>query len=447
MTSPQSSPPEKADGDSTRAVLLSIVVVAGLAELAYAILNLSAMPVYLRDSMGYGESAVTLIGTAFLVCEGVMRGPFGILGDRIGRKWLVMAGPCVSAFTSLLTLAVAPEQWYLFAFLRVLDGLGAAALWPAAFAMIADVAPDHRRSQSMGLFNVTYLVAISLGPFLGGVANDLTRTVLYALNPNGDLANNVDPRHASFYLVSVLFAATAVAAWWRVPHIAPHHARSPRRRETGFDFRSFARALRQIPETLLIAFVTFLGIGMVMLLVKLFALDEFRLSETEFGALLLVPALVIGLASVPLGTVGDRLGKVRAVRLGLALCAFSMWALILIRSHFALILCGSLIGVGFVIAFPSWMAYVSTSCDPSQRGAVVGSVGTAQGLGAMVGAPVGGYLYEHAHIRISALPWLNSHYAPFIGCAALLFTAWLLSLTTIGEDGPRHSGTRRQAAA
>jgi DHA1 family multidrug resistance protein-like MFS transporter len=174
-----------------------------------------------------------------------------------------------------------------------------------------------------------------------------------------------------------------------------------------------------------------------MQIIKLFALDEFKIGETQYGALLVVPALVVAGASVPLGTIGDRIGKARAVRLGMGICAFSMWALILIKSQIALIIGGSLIGIGFVIAFPAWMALISASCTPGQRGAVMGAVGTVQGLGAMIGAPTGGYLYEHAHIRISLLPWINAHYAPFIGCALLLLIAWTLCMTTIKEKTVR----------
>ena len=41
---------------------------------------------------------------------------------------------------------------------------------------------------------------------------------------------------------------------------------------------------------LFMAFVTFFGIGMIMLIIKLFALAEFKVGETQFGALLLAPA-------------------------------------------------------------------------------------------------------------------------------------------------------------
>jgi DHA1 family multidrug resistance protein-like MFS transporter len=428
-----------------RAVLFAIATVAGVAELAYAVMNVSAMPVYLKFSMHYGEASVAAIGTAFLVCEGITKGFFGALGDRIGRKRLILAGPMISVVTALLTLAVQPHQWYFFVALRVLDGLGAAALWPSALAMIADVIEEDRRSQAMSLFNVTYLMGIALGPLIGGAANDIT--ALFTQKVPRMMARHsqfmakhfhehlVDPRQASFYVVAFLFLLTALVALWRVPDIRPHHIHARADLETGFNLKALMTALRQIPMLLLMTFITFLGIGMVMLIIKLFAMAEFDVSEVRFGALLLVPALVIAAASVPLGSLGDIMGKVRAVRWGIGVCAVSMLSLVLIKNQIALVLGGSLIGVGFVVAFPAWMALISSSCDPRQRGAVMGAVGTAQGLGAMIGAPIGGWLYEHARIP---LPFVHTHhpnhYVPFVCCALLLFTAWILSITSIKDD-------------
>src|SRR5438132_1001798 len=124
--------PESARQDpriNPRTALLAIAAIAGLAELSYAVMNISAMPVYLAYSLHFPASAVTGIGVGFLICEGVLKGPFGILGDRVGRKVLLVLGPLISVVTAILTLYVKPEQWYLFFVLRGLDGAGAAALW------------------------------------------------------------------------------------------------------------------------------------------------------------------------------------------------------------------------------------------------------------------------------------------------------------------------------
>ncbi len=102
------------------------------------------------------------------------------------------------------------------------------------------------------------------------------------------------------------------------------------------------------------------------------------------------------------------------------------------------------------------MAFVSASCHPWQRGAVMGAVGTAQGCGAMTGALMGGLLYEHARLFLPGLPEssrhfaaflnvnhhgasassavsINPHYMPFIACAFLLLAAWAIAIRTIKE--------------
>jgi len=56
--------------------------------------------------------------------------------------------------------------------------------------------------------------------------------------------------------------------------------------------------------------------------------------------------------------------------------------------------------------------------------------------GALLGVPIGGFLYERATISIPWLPWLNGHYAPFIACALLLLVGWVLALTTIRDTRP-----------
>ena len=64
----------------------------------------------------------------------------------------------------------------------------------------------------------------------------------------------------------------------------------------------------------------------------------------------------------------------------------------------------------------------------------MGAVGTAQGVGAMSGAFLGGILYQNANWH---LPFIHSdhpsHYMPFIGCAIMLIVSWLIAMTSIHE--------------
>jgi len=389
----------------------ALVVMAGFAELGYVTLNISAMPVYLREVVGLGESTITAVGSVFLLTEALFRAPMGMLSDRLGRRRLMMLGPLITVGTALATLFAKHPIHFLF--LRALDGLGAAMLWPAAYAAIGDTVPAERRGWAMSFLNMTYMSGVALGPLAGGLANDLTGT-----------------KRASFYLVACLFALATLIVWRFYPHDGktnPHPHGHAELGESSFSLRAFWSAIRRAPGHMLLAFVVFFGMGLIMLLVKLYAMDEFQISETMFGLGLVLPALLIAGLSVPLGRLSDRIGRVRSIRLGLMSAALVLWTVVLPgKPPILLVLLATGVGaLSFVLTFAAWMAELS-EIDPERRGVILGAAGTAQGLGSILGALLGGVLYEHAQITLG--DWvIPAHRTPFIGCALMLTLGSLLS--------------------
>lgn len=417
-----------------RRLMLAVVLVAGCAELAYVVVNISAMPVYI-EARGLDKSWIGIAATAFILVEGVLKSPFGVLGDRIGRKILMLGGPFLAIFTALATPHIANP--YALVGLRLLDGIGAAALWPAAFSLIGDHVPEEKRASAMSLFNLAYLLGIALGPLLGGYSNKWAH---HHLHLSLDASKG-----ASFYVAAVLFAITVLVILALVPnvrggtHDAAEHLPGS---EGGFSFHDFKRMLGRMPAMLMMTFVTFLGIGLIMAYTKVYAMEPsgpFHMSELLYGKILILPALAIAAVSVPLGTLGDRIGKARAVKLGIGLCAGAYWLLLLHPNIWTLIVLGSLLGVGFVIAFPAWMALVSTVCNDKQRGAAIGAVGTAQGLGAILGVAASSILYKRPALDLGFIT-LPPHSLPFLGCGVMLAVAFVLAALTVHEPAP-HQGS------
>jgi len=408
-----------------RNILIAIILVSACAELAYTTVNISAMPVYITYGIHLAPQWVAIAATSFILVEGVLKSPFGLLGDRLGRKPLILAGPIVSIFTCLLTPHIANP--FVLVGLRILDGLGAAALWPATFSLIGDFIPEKRRAMAMSCYNLSYLVGLALGPVIGGVVNE------YAFNHlHWTLSAS---KTASFYVATGLFALTSLAAMGLIPAGSGKYAEahSEAHSEGGFSFHDFRLMLNRMPMTLLMTFVTFLGIGLIMAYVKLFAMDWFGISESRFGVLLITPALVIAALSIPLGTLGDRIGKAQAVKIGIGLCAFSYWLILMLsttRDTWPLIAFGSTLGLGFVIAFPAWMALVITDCLPGQRGAAVGAVGTAQGLGAICGVGISAFLYKLHRFQLGPIT-IPHHGMPFLFCGIMLLVSFFMALTVI----------------
>ena len=175
--------------------------------------------------------------------------------------------------------------------------------------------------------------------------------------------------------------------------------------------------------------------GFPLAIFELFAFDQFQLSQSMIGALVLPCAIGMATASVPMSKYGERIGRTRAVHLGLLLASVGMWLIAVgafipmlrIPSIFAL--AGIPLGIGFLLAIPAWMASVS-DIDPHCRGANLGAVMTAQGLGAIIGAPVGSFLYENLQPVGVDLHLGHSfgRYSPFVGCAVCFTVGFVLSL-------------------
>ena len=65
--------------------LLILALAALLAELAYAILNLSAMPIYVAKTLHAG-TYLGYIGGTFLAIEALSRPGMGALGDKLEER-------------------------------------------------------------------------------------------------------------------------------------------------------------------------------------------------------------------------------------------------------------------------------------------------------------------------------------------------------------------------
>ena len=89
------------------------------------------------------------------------------LSDRIGRRLFFSVGVVVFSLASLLTALAADPFWLLSG--RVLQGIGAAGIFPIATAMAGDVFPAGKRGRVLGILGAVFGIAFMLGPPLAGI--------------------------------------------------------------------------------------------------------------------------------------------------------------------------------------------------------------------------------------------------------------------------------------
>ena len=125
----------------------------------FDMLVISFVAPYLRD--GFGADAISL-GELFAVgVFGAMLGgiAFGWLGDRFGRRPIIIASVAAFGATSM-AMALAPDMPALMA-LRFLNGVALGGLMPLAWALNIEYVP--------GRYRATVVTVIMMGYTLGGV--------------------------------------------------------------------------------------------------------------------------------------------------------------------------------------------------------------------------------------------------------------------------------------
>ena len=111
-----------------------------------------------------GELEWTL--TAYNVCLAGFMMTGAALGDRFGRRRLMIAG--IAAFTAgSATCALSPAIGWLIAG-RIIQGIGAALVAPLALPLVSDAYEPERRGRALGIVAGVTGLATLAGPLIGG---------------------------------------------------------------------------------------------------------------------------------------------------------------------------------------------------------------------------------------------------------------------------------------
>src|SRR5689334_16124794 len=105
------------------------------------------IPVFVERSLEGDSLAVGIAVGAFAVGAILLRPFAGRIGDRYGRRILIVAGAfIVAAAWALVHLAT---NLPVLVGTRILGGIGEAAFFVGAGTMITDLAPEHRRGEAL----------------------------------------------------------------------------------------------------------------------------------------------------------------------------------------------------------------------------------------------------------------------------------------------------------
>ena len=153
-------------GHPRRWAILGVLVVSLLVVvLDNTVLNI-ALPTIQRDLDATQSELVWAVDSYILVFAALLF-TWGVLGDRFGRRRVLIIGLLVFGAASALSAFAVTPQWLILS--RGLMGIGGAAVMPVTLAIITVVFPPHERGKAIGSWAGAVGAAVALGPVLGGL--------------------------------------------------------------------------------------------------------------------------------------------------------------------------------------------------------------------------------------------------------------------------------------
>ncbi|MFE3000779.1 MFS transporter [Nocardia sp. NPDC059246] len=313
------------------------------------------LPDHVRDRFDAGDLMVGLVVTATALTALLTRPVFGGLADRHGYRSLMRFGALALAVGGLLYFV--PLGLVGLIAVRLLVGVGEAALFTAGAAWTVLLVPHDRRGQLIGLYGVAMWGGISLGTALGAAL-----------------------RHFGIGAVWTLCAAAPLAGLVLISLVAPE----PQVARSGGGRGLMLRPAALPGLALALAAAGYVGLAA-------FIIRDLQVRGIGSGAVILsIFSGVYAGTRLVIGKLPDQLGPRRVgtwsgigEAAGLLIIAWS--------PNLPVAVLGVVVmGVGFSLLHPSLALMVMNSTEGSKQGAALGAYTSFWDLGLFVWGPATG---------------------------------------------------------
>jgi MFS family permease len=316
----------------------------------------------------------------------------GALGDRFGRKPVLVAGWLFALPVPLLLMWAPTWGWVLVA--NALLGINQGLTWSLTVIMKIDLVGPARRGLAMGLNEGAGYGAVALAAWVTGwIASE------YGLRP--------EPFYFGVVLAIVGLGLSTLVVRETAGHVAHEAANhQPRDGNPGGDltfgqvFTTSTWRNRSLSATSQAGLVNNLNEGMAWGLFPLFFAAA-GLSVGRIGVVVAIAPAVWGIGQLFTGALSDRIGRKWLIAGGQWTEAAGLLAIAAGDSFWLWVAGSAIFGAGTAMAYPTLLAAIGDIAHPVWRGRAVGVYRLWRDLGFAVGAVLSGIFADAAGIAFA----------------------------------------------
>ncbi len=322
------------------------------------------------------DLSMTLVGVMFLIgglCSSATQMIGGALTDRFGRRSLLLWTMGISVFV-LSGLAVSVGVTAPIWVVMLTYILGQSILMmagPAIRAMVADLSPKDRLTETYSLMRVGVNAGFAAGPALGGY---LLTIFPYAwLLGAAVLASAVAFFLALFFVKESFHGSTKQVGFRSVFSVATDRA-----------FLIFNGLI----------FLSFLSMAQFGSTLSVFTVDRIGFTIAQYGLLLTINCLIVVVFQYPVSRGVDKLPRARGFVLGSLFYGLG-WLLFAWITDFSwAVMAMVVVTAGEIIVTPLALSVVAEFSPEDKRGRYMGFFGLSTSLSASSGPLLGGILLD-----------------------------------------------------
>lgn len=359
--------PHPLTGNNTMIYSLSFWTLA-LANLAHtaSFMAFSLLPLYILAHHG-NQGDVGVIMGAFALASALCRPWISDMIDRLGRKRSYTIGALIMVICPGIHLIISNplgDIYPFFLLLRLVHGVGLAICFTAVFTFVADQLPAARLNEGIGIFGISGLVGVAIGPALTEIAMD------------------------AYGFDGLFLTATGLALVALLAHLPVMESFRRTTEEPGPGFFTLLKRGKLLVIGLMSALF---GLGIA-------GTSNFVAPLAEQRGIELISAFFISYSAAAIttriggGQLADRYGENRILPYGIVFYAAGLLLLPWVWSQMALISAGVCAGTGHGLLFPSLNSLAVRGEPPEIRGKVTGIFTGGIDTGVFAGSLILGYI-------------------------------------------------------